>query len=87
MDIEEFRKQMDIEDHNENHADGEHDKKQDGKKHHAGKRAHFGPHQIGKNPDHFREKLIKEIFEKFVKLELSIEYVAATLLQPQHCCK
>ena len=21
-------------------------------------RAHFGPHKIGKNPDHFREKII-----------------------------
>ena len=54
--------QMVIENYSENDAHGKHNKKQ-GKKQHAGHRAHFGPHQIGKNPDHFREKLIKEIFE------------------------
>ena len=60
---------MVIENYNENDAHGKHNKKQ-GKKQHAGHRAHFGPHQIGKNPDHFREKLIKEIFEKFEKIEI-----------------
>ena len=53
---------MVIENYNENDVVRKHDKKH-GKKQHAGRRAHFGPHQIGKNPDHFREKLIKEIFE------------------------
>ena len=38
--------------------DDEHDNNKHSKKH----RAHFGPHKIGKNPDHFREKIIKELF-------------------------
>ena len=41
----------------DDHHENKHSKKHD-------HRAHFGPHKIGKNPDHFREKIIKEMFGK-----------------------
>ena len=42
--------------------DVDHHENKHSKKH--GHRAHFGPHKIGKSPDHFREKIIKEMFGK-----------------------
>ena len=49
-----------VEESTEKSVDVEHDENKHSKKH--GHRAHFGPHKIGKSPDHFREKIIKELF-------------------------
>ena len=43
--------------------DDNHDQETKKHGHKSSHRAHFGPHQIGKSPDHFREKIIKEGFE------------------------
>ena len=51
-----------VEESTEKLEDDEHDENKHSKKH--GHRAHFGPHKIGKSPDHFREKIIKELFGK-----------------------